>query len=451
MRTLSTLGRLLAGVALAATLPLAATAAADDHGIVSRTLDNGLQVIVWPDHDIPNVALYTFYKVGGRNEYPGITGIAHYFEHMMFNGTQRRAPGAFDREMEAAGGSNNAYTSNDLTVYQDWFPVSALDTIFDLEGDRMAHLDFDPKVVESERGVVYSERRTRVDNDSFGALFEQLMATAYVAHPYQFPVIGWPSDIEGWTVDQLRDFYRTYYAPNNAVMLVVGAVEPERIFALAEKHIGPIPAQPSPRAVSTVEPEQQGERRVVVRKVAQVPILALGYHATRATDPDSEALALLASILGHGRSSRLNQALVEKAQVAVQAGTSFDAGFDPSLFLVYAVGTPGGDLAALEGLLDAELDRLVKEGISEAELDKARNQALASFWRSQSTISGKAHALGRYQVFHGDYRKLFAAPERFAAVSAADIQRVAAAVLRRDNRTVGSLVPSKSESESESE
>lgn len=441
MPTLPFLGRLLALAALGLALPLQAKAPADEHGIVSRTLDNGLQVIVWPDHDIPNVALYTFYKVGGRNEYPGITGIAHYFEHMMFNGTTRRAPGAFDREMEAAGGSNNAYTSNDLTVYQDWFPVSALEAIFDLEGDRMANLDFDPKVVESERGVVYSERRTRVDNDNFGALFEQLMAAAYVAHPYQFPVIGWPSDIESWTVDQLRDFYRTYYAPNNAVMLVVGAVEPERVFALAEQYIGKIPAQPAPRAITTVEPEQQGERRIIVRKPAQVPMLAMGFHATRAADPDSTALELLASILGQGRSSRLNQALVEHAQAAVQAGTSFRPGFDPSLFLVYAVGTPGGDLAKLEALLDAELERVAREGVSATELDKARNQALAGFWRSQATISGKAQALGSYQVFHDDYRKLFEAPERYAAVSVEDIQRVAARVLRRDNRTVGSLLP----------
>ncbi|MCK7594977.1 M16 family metallopeptidase [Pseudomarimonas salicorniae] len=441
MPLVQSLRRLLAGALLCAALPAVAAPAADDRGIESRTLDNGLQVIVWPDHDIPNVALYTFYKVGGRNEYPGITGIAHYFEHMMFNGTQRRAPGSFDREMEAAGGSNNAYTSNDLTVYQDWFPVTSLETIFDLEGDRMANLDFDPKVVESERGVVYSERRTRVDNDNFGALFEQLMATAFVAHPYQFPVIGWPSDIENWTIDQLRDFYRTYYAPNNAVMLVVGAVEPRRVFELAEQYIGKIPAQPAPRPVTTVEPEQQGERRVVVNKAAQVPILAMGYHATRAADPDSTALELLAAILGQGRSSRLNQALVEQAQAAVQAGTSFRPGFDPSLFLVYAVGTPGGDLGKLEALVDAELDKLVKEGIAESELEKARNQALASFWRSQATISGKAQALGSYQVFHGDYRKLFEAPERFAAVTSADIQRVAARVLRRENRTVGTLVP----------
>ncbi|MBD8527741.1 M16 family metallopeptidase [Pseudomarimonas arenosa] len=415
--------------------------------IASKTLDNGLQIIVWPDHDIPNVALYTFYKVGGRNEYPGITGIAHYFEHMMFNGTSTLKPGEFDRVMEAAGGSNNAYTSNDLTVYQDWFPASALNTIFDLESDRMANLDFDPEVVESERGVVYSERRSRVDNDNFGSLLEQLNATAYVAHPYQFPVIGWPSDIESWTIDQLRDFYRTYYAPNNAVMVVVGDVKPEQIFALAEAKIGKIPAQPAPRAITTKEPEQKGERRVLVEKEAQTPLIAIGYHATAASDADTPAVELLASILSQGDSSRLHQGLVEK-QVAVSAGAFFRAGFDPSLLVVYAVVPPGGDPAKVETEIDGEIDRLIKDGIRADELDKAKNQMLAQFWRRQATIAGKAQAIGSYQVFNGDYRQLFDAPQQYAAVSAEDIQRVAARYLNRNNRTVGVLRPAVSAEES---
>ena len=203
-----------------------------------KTLANGLKIVVWSDNDIPNVALYNWYKVGSRNEYAGITGISHFFEHMMFNGTSTRTPGEFDRMMEANGGANNAYTSSDVTVYQDWFPRTALEMIFDLEGDRMANLDFDPKVIESERGVVYSERRSSVDNDNFGSLIEQIDATAFTAHPYQIPTIGWPSDIEGWTVDDLKTFYHTYYAPNNAVMFVVGDVEADEIFALAEKISG---------------------------------------------------------------------------------------------------------------------------------------------------------------------------------------------------------------------
>ncbi len=196
-------------LALSSTAAFAApaTGVPGSEAIASKTLANGLKIIVWPDHDIPNANYYTFYKVGSRNEYPGITGLAHYFEHMMFNGTSKRAPGAFDREMEAAGGSNNASTSNDLTIYTDWFPSSALEAIFDLEGDRMANLAFDPKVIESERGVVYSERRSSVDNDNFGTLMEQMQATAWTAHPYQFPTIGWPSDIENWKVDDLKQFF----------------------------------------------------------------------------------------------------------------------------------------------------------------------------------------------------------------------------------------------------
>ena len=181
---------------------LASSPGADQ--IQSRTLDNGLKVIVWPDHDIPNVALYNFVRAGGRNEYPGVTGIAHYFEHMMFNGTTNRAQGEFDRIMGANGGSNNAYTSSDVTVYMDWFPRSALEVVLALEGDRLQNLSFDPEVVESERGVVYSERRLRVDNNNSSKLSEQLQATAFIAHPYQFPVIGWPSDIESWTMEDLQ-------------------------------------------------------------------------------------------------------------------------------------------------------------------------------------------------------------------------------------------------------
>ena len=177
--------------------------------IRSFTLDNGLKIIVWPDHDIPNVVMYNFVRAGARNEYPGITGLSHFFEHMMFNGSDNVPPGDFDRLMEAAGGANNAYTSQDVTVYQDWFPRAALGTIFYLESDRLANLKIDPEVVESERGVVYSERRTGVDNDNNGLLYEQVMATAFVAHPYQIPVIGWPSDIENWRLGDLENYFRT--------------------------------------------------------------------------------------------------------------------------------------------------------------------------------------------------------------------------------------------------
>ena len=228
--------------------------------ITAYNMANGMRIIVWPDHDIPNVVFYNFVRAGGRNEYPGITGLSQFFEHMMFNGTSTRELGEFDRVMEAAGAANNAYTSKDLTVYQDWLPRSALETVMELEGDRLQNLAIDPDVVESERGVIYSERRLKVDNDNEGRLYEQVVATAFVAHPYQFPVSGWPSDIEGWTQGDLESYYNTYYAPNNCTVVVSGAVSPEEVFLLAERYFAPIPSRPAPPPVRTVEPEQSGER-----------------------------------------------------------------------------------------------------------------------------------------------------------------------------------------------
>ena len=430
---------LLAAVLLAS---LASGAMAADGGtVVEHTLPNGLKIVVWPDHDIPNVAQYTWYRAGGRNEYPGITGLAHYFEHMMFNGTSNLPPGEFDRRMEAAGGANNAYTSNDVTVYQNWFPVTALETVFTLEADRMANLDFDPDVVESERGVVYSERRTSVDNDNFGALMEQVQATAYLAHPYQFPVIGWPSDIENWSMQDLKDFYRTYYAPNNAVMFIVGDVQPEEIIARAEAHFAAIPAQEPPAPVTTVEPEQQGERRVVLERQAQAPLLTMAWHSPNAAHPDTRVLEVLVTVLTSGDSALLNQELVEKKQLAIQVGGYIHQGFDPGLTWLYAVLPPGGDPARVEAEIERLLARIATRGVTQGELQRAKSVLVADHYRRLATISGKAQMLGTYEVFHGDYRKLFDAPAAWEAVTAEQVRDVAAKIFRNSNRTVGVLRP----------
>jgi zinc protease len=441
-RTLSIALLLAAGPALAQDANPAATRVPGAGDIATRTLSNGLKVVVWPDHDIPNVAMYTWFRAGGRNEYPGITGIAHYFEHMMFNGTSTRKPGEFDKLMEANGGANNAYTSNDVTVYQDWFPKDALDVVLDLEADRMANLAFDKDVVESERGVVYSERRSSVDNNNIGALYEQLRATAYTAHPYQFPVIGWPSDIENWKLDDLKAFYKTYYAPNNATMFVVGDVEPADVFARIEQRFGKIPRQPAPKPVTTVEPEQKGERRLVLEKEGvQTPMLMMAWHVGRESDPETLALELLVGALGDGEASRLHQRLVEREQVAVSVGTMADTGFDPGLAVIYVVLPPGGDVAKVEALIDEEIAGVVAQGIRADELAKGRNQQLAGFWRSLATISGKAQALGQYEIFHGDHGKLFEAPARFDGVSQAQVKALAAKTFRNANRTVALLRP----------
>ena len=407
--------------------------------ITSFSLPNGLEVIVWPDHDIPNVALYIFVRAGGRNEYPGITGLAHFFEHMMFNGTDSRDVGEFDQEMEAAGGANNAYTSNDVTVYMDWFPRSALETVFDLESDRFMNLAIDPDVVETERGAVYSERRSGVDDDNTGRLYEQMMATAYVAHPYQYPVIGWPSDIENWTQEDLESFFETYYAPNNLTMVFAGDVTPEEIYLLADQYFSPIPRQHPPPEITTVEPEQQGERRFVIEDEAQTPLLHVAFHGGATGDPQTLHMDLLLAVLAEGDSSRLHRALVEEEQLALSVGGFQTDGFDPGLVYFYLTLPPGGDLAATEARLLEELQRVADDGVTAAELEKARNLRLASFWRGLQTISGKASALGNFEVFTGDYENLFAVPEQLAEADAAALQAVAKQVFRRGNMTLGVL------------
>jgi len=407
--------------------------------IRAHTLDNGLRIIVWPDHDIPNVVMHNYVRAGGRNEYPGITGLSHFFEHMMFNGTNRRAQGEFDETMEAAGGANNAYTSKDLTVYQDWFPRSALETIFDLEGDRLENLSIDPAVVESERGVVYSERRLRYENDNFGRLYLDMNATAFIAHPYQFPVIGWASDVENWTQDDLESYFRTYYAPNNLTMVFTGDVTPEEIFALADTYFGRISAQDPPQAIRTREPDQLGERRLLIEADAPTPLLHVTFHAGSATDPETMPLNVLLNVLVGGSSSRLHRLFVEEEQIALAVNGFQMEGLDPGLVYFYLTLPPGANISATETRLLEELARVGSDGITEAELEKARNIMIADYWRGMATIEGKASAIGNAEVFLGNYERAFSLPDELAAVTAADIQQVAASVFDHSSMTVGVL------------
>ena len=415
--------------------------------IEALTLDNGMTFIVWPDPDIPNVALYNWVRVGSRNEVPGVTGLAHFFEHMMFNGTSTRPPGAFDKELEAAGARNNAFTSSDVTVYQDWFPRPALELVFDLESDRLRNLAFDPKVIESERGVVYSERRLSVDDNNFGRLMEQVQATAFLAHPYSLPTIGWPSDIESWTVEDLKQFFATHYAPNNCTMILVGDVDPKQVFALARKYFGSIPRQSAPEAIRTKEPAQRGERRVRIEADAQTPIVQMAYHGLAGSDPRLPTLELLSRILTDGDASRLHQALVEQQKVAISVDSHIEAGFDPGLVWLFMSLPAQSDPARAEQALDAQLERIRTQGVTAAELTRARNQALADFWRGMATIDGKAEALGSYAVLKGGYQKLFDAPREYEKVTVDDIQKLANELLRSNNRTVGVLAPVAKEAE----
>ena len=407
----------------------------------ATTLANGLKIIVWPVHDIPNVALNNWVRAGSRNEAPGITGLAHFFEHMMFNGTTRREPGEFDRLMEAQGGANNAFTSDDVTVYQDWFPRNALELVLDLESDRVANLAFTPAVIESERGVVSSERRLRVDDNNQGLLSEQVQAAAFVAHPYRFPTIGWPADIQSWRMEDLQKFFKTYYAPNNLTLVLAGDVVPERVFELARHYFESIPRQEPPVEVRAREPDQLGERQFVLRRKAQTPLLQYAYKAPAAADERGPAVSLLLSILVDGDSSRLHRMLVEDRQLAIEVAGAWQEGFDPGLLWFFLTLPEGSDIAEVQAAVDAELASVSEHGVTDGELTRAKNMTAAGFWKKLATIDGKAQLIGEYEVFHGDWLKLFDAPAQFDKITRAQVQAVAREILDKRRRTVGLLVP----------
>lgn len=407
--------------------------------VKSFTLKNGMRFFVLEDNSIPNANMYLFFKVGSRNEYIGITGISHFFEHMMFNGAKKYGPKQFDRVMEANGGSNNAYTTENITVYTDWFPKQSLEVIFDLESDRIANLNFDPKMIESERGVILSERSTGLENNPLEQLWQDLQATAFVAHPYMWPVIGWESDIKNWTKEDLENYFHTYYAPNNCVAVISGDVKFNEVKKLAEKYFEPIPSGPKPREVHTVEPEQTGERRIFVKREVPSPYLMIAYHVPQTGSDEYYALELLNSILSEGASSRLYQSIVEQKQLAIEVGSYYPNAFDPTLFFFYGICNDGVKASQLENAILEEIDKVVNEGVSEAELQKVKNQKLMQFYRTAETINGMSNTIGTYELFFGDYKKLFTAPEDYKKVTAADIKNVAAKYFTKQNRTVGIL------------
>lgn len=415
-----------------------ATTSVED--IKTFTLKNGMKIMVLEDHSIPNANMYLFWEVGSRNEYPGITGLSHFFEHMMFNGAKKYGPKMFDRTMEAAGGSNNAYTTENLTVYTDWFPSSALETMFDLEADRIANLAIDEKMVESERGVVTSERSTGLENSNFRAISEEVKNAAFRAHPYSWSVIGHQSDIDNWTLEDLKQYYKTYYAPNNAVVVIAGDVTVEQVKKLAIQYFEPIPSQPAPKKVHTVEPEQKGERRVYLQKKSvTTPNILMAYHVPNTQDQDYYALDILSDILATGDSSRLQKALINDQPIASSIFTYQPQSIDPNLFYIYAVAAKDVSAEQLEKAIIAQVNQVMKNGVTEQELQKVKNTKLVNFYREMATINGKANTIGSYQMYFGDYKKLFNAPEEYSKVTLADIQAAAKKYLRKANRTVGVL------------
>jgi zinc protease len=416
---------------------LAITSAND---IQQFTLENGMKIIVLEDDSIPNANMYLFWRVGSRNEYPGITGLSHFFEHMMFNGSKKYGPKMFDQTMEAAGGANNAYTTENSTVYTDWFPADKLELIFDLEADRIQNLNIDPQVVESERGVVTSERSTGLENSNFRMISEQVKAAAFRAHPYSWSVIGHESDIANWSLEDLQSYHKTYYAPNNAVVVVVGAVKTKHVKKLAKQYFETIPQQMPPRNVHTVEPEQTGERRVYVQKASiSSPNVLLAFHIPQTQHQDYYPLSVLSNILSEGNSSRLIKSLVYEQKLASQVFSYAPFSIDPNLFYIYASAAQNVSAEQLEKGLIEQLNLIATNGVNENELQKVKNRRSVDFYREMATINGKANTIGTYEFYFGDYQQLFDAPQKLAQVTIDDVKRVAKKYLRKANRTVGIL------------
>jgi predicted Zn-dependent peptidase len=352
--------------------------------------------------------------------------------------------------MEAAGGSNNAYTTENSTVYTNWFPADALELMFDLEADRMQNLDINADVVESERGVVTSERSTGLENSNYRMLSEQVKAAAFRAHPYSWSVIGHESDIANWKLQDLKDFHKTYYAPNNAIVVVVGAIKFEDVKRLAKKYFEAIPAQAAPREVHTVEPKQVGEKRVYVQKKSVTsPNVMLAYHVPETQHEDYYALQILAGILSDGDTSRLTKTLVYEQELAAQVFAFSSESINPNLFYFYAIAAPNVDVDLLEKGLITQINEVMKNGVTDQELQKIKNRQLVNFYREMSTINGKANTVGSYEFYFGDYNALFELPNSLDKVSKEDVQRVANLYLRKANRTVGILAAQEDSNEND--
>lgn len=409
--------------------------------VIEAKLPNGLRIRLVPNDNAPTCSFYTFFRVGSRNEKPGMTGISHLFEHMMFNGAKRYGPGEFDSTLESNGGTSNAYTSNDLTVYYEDFMSEALEKVIDLESDRMSSLNITPKMLESERQVVMEERRMRVDNEADGVMDEELQAMVFKAHPYRWPVIGWMGDIENITRDDCMNYFRTYYAPNNATIFVCGDFEPKAAMKLLKKYYGGIKSGPAAPVVRDSEPEQKGERRSFVKYPAQAPSLVFAWRGPAATHADTLTLDVLQYALSVGQSSRLTKALVYEQEIAVSVSVDWSWRFDPGTFIIALELKPDSDPAKAEAALFEQLERVARDGLEVRELQKAQNNLEAMMFRELATNNSRAHALGNYEMMLGSWRDGLSLPLKYSAVTGEQVKAAAAKYLNADRRSVVTLVP----------
>lgn len=414
-----------------------------DMKVTETVLPNGLKVLLKEEHKSPVVTFQIWYRVGARNERLGKTGMSHVLEHMMFKGSKKYGPKQFSQTVQRNGGNDNAFTSKDYTAYFENFSADRLEIAMDLEADRMQNLLLDPKDFLSERDVVKEERRMRYEDDPTNTMVEQMMATAFAAHPYQWPVIGWMADLGNLTRDDLYQHYRTYYAPNNATIVIVGDFDAKKVLPLVKKHFGSIPRGPEVPKVGAVEPKQLGEKRIVVKQEAELPAIYAGYKVPTVKHRDAYALNVLQGILSSGKSSRLYKSLVYEKQIALYAGGDYeDISVDPHLFYVYAGVMPGKSTDEVEKALYAEIERLKNEPVTDEELQKAKNQAESSFLMSQDSVFYQAMLLGQFETV-AEWRIYARYLDNIRAVKKEDLQRVAREYLTEDNRTVGILVPVK--------
>ena len=404
-------------------------------------LPNGLKILLLEDHKAPVAVFQLWYHVGSRNEELGKTGLSHLLEHLMFKGTHKVGPEEYSKIIQRNGGNDNAFTADDSTTYFVTLASDRLSVVVDLEADRMHNLAFDDAQFVPEHKVVMEERRLRTDNNPVAALFELISSVAYSAHPYAWPVIGWMNDIKQATREDALAYYRTYYTPGNAFIVCAGDFSADQLTHTIDAAFAPMPLGSPPPPVRAVEPEQQGERRTVLKREAQLPFVAIAYHVPTLRSADGPALEVLSAILSGGKSSRLYQHLVYEKRLARDASAGYElTSEDPGLFLVYAQPLPGKSVSTLEKELLGEIERLRATAVGEHELTKAKNGLEATFVRGQDSLFYQALLLGQYEVA-GGWRLADTYVSTVRSVTADDVLRVAAFYFTASNRTVGILEP----------
>jgi zinc protease len=419
-----------------------AASALDDPAARAKVtrLDNGLVVVTLEDPSTPVVSFQMWVKVGSRDE-AGYTGLAHLFEHMMFNGSKHIGPEQHANLLSARGGSVNAYTANDQTVYYDDVTRETLPLVIDLEHERVAYLDISAKTLDRERQVVLEERRLRTEDQPMGRAYEALFALLWQALPYRTPPIGWRSDVEKATVEVCRKFFATYYAPNNIVVAIAGDFDSAEALAQIQRTFGTLkPSEVIPRN-PTEEPEQRGERRAIVHLDVNSPLLAAAWHAPATGSPDGEPLDVLSVLLSDGRSSRLYRSLVHDAEIALSASGAYWEFNDAGAFVAFASVRPGKSIAEVERRFFAEIERVRREPVREAELEKAKRQIEVALVNGLGTSHALAERIGQDISTFGRIRPLDERLARIRAVTVADVQRVAQTYLVDDQRSVVQIVP----------